>query len=81
MRYIGQDMVWQNLVPYVSQELKQGQSYNVRISSDSPRIVVNGRSIIPDNASILVNFDNGVSIPYAPDFFHNFWEEINSECT
>lgn len=67
-------MVWQNLVPYVSQELKQGQSYNVRISSNSPLIVVDGRSIIPDNGSILVSFDNGVSIPYTPDLFHNFWE-------
>lgn len=75
MRYIGQDMVWQNLIPPISQELKNGQSYDVQISSDSPQMIVNGQPMIHPNASILVNFDNGVSIPYAPDLFNNFWED------
>lgn len=67
-------MVWQNLAPHVSKELKHGQLYDAQISSDRPQIIVNGQPAISSSASILVNFDDGVSIPYAPDLFHNFWE-------
>lgn len=74
MRYIGKDMVWHNLIPQINQELKHGQDYDVQLSYTGPQIIVNGKATVHPDASILVNFSNGVSIPYAPDLFRSFWE-------
>lgn len=74
MRYVGEDMVWHNLIPQIDQELKNGQYYDVQVSSDGPQMMVNGQPIVHPNSSVIVSFRNGVSIPYAPNLFHLFWE-------
>lgn len=75
LRYIGEDTVFNNQIPQISKELKNGEIYDVEIKTDAPNVIVNGVPVIDINSTTWICFSDGVSIPYSPELVHNFWEE------
>jgi hypothetical protein len=74
LRYIGEDIVFNNQIPQISKELKNGEIYDVEIKTDAPNVIVNGVPVIDINSTTWICFPDGVSIPYSPELVHNFWE-------
>lgn len=71
--YIGEDTVWNNLIPNVQMELKNNQDYNVQFQQEGPQMIINGQPVITPDTTIWAVFQNGCKIPYAGNLIQNFW--------
>lgn len=74
MKYIGENTTWHNLIPQQDQELVKDTVYNVEVKYDGPQVIINGQQVLDPNGTVWVIFDNGCSIPYAPNLLSKFWE-------
>lgn len=71
--YIGEDTVWNNLLPNTQIVLKHGEDYNVQFQQDGPQVIMNGQPIITPQTTIWAVFPDGSKIPYAGNLVKNFW--------